>query len=47
MVSTPEGFDDNSTISPMTPKPVKKSSAIKSLCLSTNILYVKKKTDIR
>ena len=31
----------------MTPTPVNKPSAIKSLCLFTNILYVKNKTDIR
>ena len=44
MVSTPEGFTDNSTRSPMTPTPVKKPSDRKSLRLFTNILYVKKKT---
>ena len=38
MISTPEGFTDNSPISPMTPTPE---------CIFTNILYVKKKTAIR
>ena len=47
MVSTPEGFTDDSLISPMTSTPVKKPSARKSLYLSTNILDVKKKTSIR
>ena len=47
MVSTPEGFTNNSPISPMISTPVKKPSARKSLCLFTNILYVKKKTAIR
>ena len=46
MVSTPEGFTFNSPISPMNPTPVNKTSAIKSLFLFTNILDVKKKTDI-
>ena len=46
MVSTPEGFTNNSPISPMTPTQVKKPSASKSLCLFTNILDVKKKTAI-
>ena len=41
MVSTPEGFTDNSAISPRTSTPVKKSSAQKSLCVFTNILEVK------
>ena len=44
MVSTPEGFTDNSPISPMTSTPVKKTSARKSLCLFTIILDVKNKT---
>ena len=44
MVSTPEGFTDNSPISPMKSTPVKKSRARKSLCLFTNILDVKNKT---
>ena len=43
MVSTPEGFTDDSPISPMTPTPVKKQRAQKSLRLFTNILDVKKK----
>ena len=47
MVSTTEGFTNNSTRSPMTPTPVKKPSARKSLCFFTNILDVKKKTAIR
>ena len=47
MVSTPEGFTNDSTIYPMTSKPVKKPSTRKSLCLFTNILDVKKKTDTR
>ena len=47
MVFTPEGFTNNSPISPMKPTSVKKLSAIKSLFLFTNILYVKKKTAIR
>ena len=44
MVYTPEGFTDDSPISPMTSTPVKKPCAIKSLHMFTNILYVKKKT---
>ena len=47
MVSTPEGFTNNSPRYPMTPTPVKKPSASKSLCLFTNILDVRKKTDSR
>ena len=47
MVSTPEGFTNNSPRSTMTPTPVKKPSARKSPCLFTNILDVKKKTAIR
>ena len=46
MVYTYEGFTDNSPRYPMTPTPVKKPSARKSLCLFTNILYVKNKTPI-
>ena len=46
MVSTSEGFTYNSTIYTITPTPAKKPSARKSLCLFTNILYVKKKSDI-
>ena len=44
IISTPEGFTDNSPNLHMTSKPVKKPSAIKSLCLFTNILDVKPKT---
>ena len=44
MVSTPEGFTNNSPISPMTSTPTKKLSAQKSLCLFTNIFEVKRKT---
>ena len=47
MVSTLQGFTDNSIISPMKPTPVKKPSAIKSLCLFTNILDMKMKTTTR
>ena len=47
MVYTPEGFTENSTRLPMTPTQVKKPSARKSMCIFTNILYVKKKTIIR
>ena len=47
MVSTPEGLPDNSISSPMTPTPVKKPSARKSLCLFTKILYVRNKTAVR
>ena len=44
ILSTPEGVTDNSPNVHMTSKPVKKSSARKSLCLFTNILDVKPKT---
>ena len=37
IVSTPEGFTDNSPRSHMTPTPAKKPSATKSLCHFTNI----------
>ena len=37
MVSTPEGFTNDSPISPITSTPVKKPSARKSLCMFTNI----------
>ena len=47
IVSTPEGFTDNSPRSPITPKTVKKPSARKSLCLFTNIFDVKNKTAVR
>ena len=46
MVSTPEVFTNDSPISPMTSTLVNKPSSGKSLCLFTNILYVKEKTDI-
>ena len=42
IVSTPEVFTNNSTISPRTSTPVKKPSAEKSLCMFTNILEVEK-----
>ena len=44
MVSTPEGFTDESPNVPMPSTRVKKPSASKSLCLFTNIFDVKKKT---
>ena len=47
MVSTTEGITNNSTISTITPTPVKKPSARKSLCLFTNILDVNLKTSNR
>ena len=47
IVSTPEGFTDNSPIFPMISTPVKKLSARKSLCLFNNILDMKKKTYTR
>ena len=47
MVSTPEGFTNNSHISTMTSTPVKKPSVRKSLCIVTNILYLKKKNATR
>ena len=43
MVSTTEGFTNNSPISPMKPTPVKKPIARKPLCMFTNILDVNKK----
>ena len=43
MVSTTEGFIDNSPNVPLTYTPVKKQSAGKSLCLFTKILDVKPK----
>ena len=46
MVFNTEGFTNNSHVYPMTPRALKKPSAIKSLCLFTNILYVKNKTAI-
>ena len=47
MVSTPEGFTDNSLISLMSSTLVKKPSAQKLLCIFTNILEVKKETAYR
>ena len=47
MVSTPEGFNNNSPISPIKSTSVKKPSARKSLCLFTNIFDMKKKTAYR
>ena len=47
MVSTPEGFTDDSPIYPTAPKSVKKLSARKSLCIFTNILHVKKTATCR
>ena len=44
MVSASEGFTNNSPISPMTSKQVKKQSAQKSLCMFTTIFEVNKKT---
>ena len=44
IISTPEVVTDNSTNVHMAPKPVKKPSAKKSLCLFTNILEVKPTT---
>ena len=43
LLSTPEGFTDNSPNVDMPSTPVKKPSARKSLCLFTNILDVKPK----
>ena len=42
MVSTPEGFTDDSPISPMKSTTVKKPRAQKSLCMFAYILDVKK-----
>ena len=44
IISTQEGFTDNSTNVHMPSTPVKKPSARKSLCLFTNILDVQYKT---
>ena len=44
IISTPEGFTDNSTNVHMTSTPVNKPSARKSLCLFTTILDVKPTT---
>ena len=43
VVYTPEGFNNDSPIYPMTSTPVNKPCARKSLCLFTTILYVKNK----
>ena len=45
ILSTPEGVTDNIHNLPMTSTPVKKPSAGKSLCIFTNILDVKPKTE--
>ena len=42
MVSTPDGFTNNSPISTRKSKPVKQPSAQKSLRMFTNVLEVKK-----
>ena len=42
MVSASYGFTDNSKVSPMKSASVKKTRARKSLCMFTNIVYVKK-----
>ena len=47
MVYTPEEFTKDSPHVPMISTPVKKPSARKSLCLFTNILNVKRKTEKR
>ena len=44
LLSTQEGFTDNSHIVHMKSTPVKKPSTRKSLCLFTNILDVRPKT---
>ena len=44
LLSTTEVLTDNSHNVHMTPSPVKKPSSRKSLCVFTNILYVKPKT---
>ena len=46
LVANTEGFTNNSTIFPVTPTPIKKPSARKSLFLFTNIFYVRKKTSV-
>ena len=43
MVSTPEGFTKQYSLSPRTSTPVNKPSARKPLCMFTNVLDVKKK----
>ena len=47
MVSTPEVFNNNSPSSTITPTPVNKPSARKSLFMFTNILEAKKKNAYR
>ena len=47
MVSNPELFTNNSPIYPKTPTRVKKTSSRKSLCIFTNILYMKNKNYVR
>ena len=47
IVSTPEVFTNESTISPMASAPVKKPSDRKPLCIFTNILGMRKKTATR
>ena len=47
ILSTPEGVTDNGPNVHLTSSPVKKPSARKSLCLFTNILDVKPKTEKR
>ena len=44
ILSSPEGFTENSPNMPMPPTPVKKPSASRSLCLFTKILAVKPTT---
>ena len=44
ILSNPEGVTDNSPNVNLTSTPVKKPSDRKSVCLFTNILYVKPKT---
>ena len=46
MVYTPEMFANNSPRYTMTPTPVNKPSAIKSLCIFTKILDVENRTDV-
>ena len=47
MVYSTERFTDNIPMSPGTPVTLRKPSARKPLYLFTEVLYVKKKTDIR
>ena len=46
MVYSPEGFTNNNPILPMNPTPVKKLSGRNSLCIFTDIFYVKNKNSI-